>query len=306
MRPSQLARLQRGLVVLIALTSAAWWWWGSRQGLAWYWCVAVQLMLWLPHAPVLAVEFMLLARFSDSSPAIEPTPSMLFMAWWGEVLSGVLTFGWRQPWRSNAVPDHLPVSAQGRRGLVLIHGFVCNRGLWTSWTRRLTAMNVPFTAINLEPVFGDIEHYVPLIDAAVRRVEAATGMPPLIVAHSMGGLATRAWLRAHEEDDRCAGVVTIGTPHSGTWLARFSMTRNGHQMRRQGAWLRALAADEPITRYQHFTCFFGHCDNIVFPAATAMLPGADNRHLEGTAHVHMITRPEVWDEVMRQLDLPAQ
>jgi triacylglycerol lipase len=36
-----------------------------------------------------------------------------------------------------------------------------------------------------------------------------------------------------------------------------------------------------------------------------MLPGADNRHLAGTAHVHMIMRPEVWDEVIRRQQAPA-
>lgn len=306
MPPSQLARLQRGLLLLILLLLGVWWWWSGRQGLVWGWRAAGYIVLMLPHAPVLAIEFLLLASFSDPHPARVPTPTMLLAAWWGEVWSGVLTFGWRQPWRPNAVPDHLPVSAQGRRGLLLIHGFVCNRGLWTTWLGRLRAEDTPFVALNLEPVFGDIERYVPLIESAVARLEAATGKPSLIVAHSMGGLATRAWLRAHQADARCAGVVTIGTPHHGTWLARFSMTRNGHQMRRGGDWLQALAADEPITRYERFTCFFSHCDNIVFPAATAMLPGADNRHLAGAAHVHMITCPEVWDEVIRRLALPDQ
>jgi predicted alpha/beta hydrolase family esterase len=272
----------------------------------WYWRVVLSVPLMLPHAAVLAIEFVLLAKFSDPRPAAAPTRSMLFSAWWGEVLSDVLIFGWRQPWRYNAVPDHLPMTAVGQRGLVLVHGFVCNRGLWTPWLKRLRTSGMAFVAVNLEPVFGDIEDYVPVIEAAVNRVEAVTGMPPLIVAHSMGGLATRAWLRAYRSDARCAGVVTIGTPHEGTWLARFSMTRNGHQMRRDGAWLRELRDDEPLTRYQRFTCFYGHCDNIVFPAATAMLPGADNRHIDGTAHVHLITRPEVWNEVMRRVAMPAQ
>jgi triacylglycerol lipase len=304
MPTSQLARLQRGLVLSILLALGVWWWWSGRQGLAWYSRLAISLPLMLPHAPVLAFEFLLLARFSDPRPASTPSLSMLIRAWFGEVLSDVLIFGWRQPWRSNAEPDHLPASAAGQRGLVLIHGFVCNRGLWTPWLKRLRARGSTFVAVNLEPVFGDIEDYVPLIEAAVARVEAATGVPPLIVAHSMGGLAVRAWLRAHQSDARCAGVVTIGTPHRGTWLARFSMTRNGYQMRQDGDWLRALRNDEPIARYRSFTCFYGHCDNIVFPAATAMLPGADNRHIDGTAHVHLITRAQVWDEVVRQLTLP--
>ncbi len=215
---------------------------------------------------------------------------------------GLLTFAWRQPWRWNSVPDHLPVTARGRRGVLLVHGFFCNRGLWLPWLERLRADDRPCVAINLEPVFGSIDDYIVLIEAAVARIEAATGLPPLIVAHSMGGLATRAWLQACHADERCAGVVTIGSPHHGTWLARFALTANGRQMRRRGAWLTALAAAEPPLRYTRFTCFYGHCDNIVFPAGTATLPGADNRHLAGTAHVDMVMRAEVFTEVLRRLD----
>jgi hypothetical protein len=54
--------------------------------------------------------------------------------------------------------------------------------------------------------------------------------------------------------------------------------------------------------YAQFTCFYGHCDNIVFPTLTATLSGADNRHLAATAHIHMAYRPEVIAEVLRWLD----
>ena len=44
-------------------------------------------------------------------------------------------FCWRQPFRSNAEPDHLPCGERGRRGVVFVHGFVCNRGLWNPLMR---------------------------------------------------------------------------------------------------------------------------------------------------------------------------
>jgi triacylglycerol esterase/lipase EstA (alpha/beta hydrolase family) len=96
-------------------------------------------------------------------------------------------------------------------------------------------------------------------------------------------------------------AITIGTPHHGTWLARFAMSRNSRQMRQQSAWLKNLAQREPSGRAQRFTCFYSHCDNIVFPPSTATLPGADNRHLAGMAHVHMVDCPEPFEEVMRWL-----
>jgi triacylglycerol esterase/lipase EstA (alpha/beta hydrolase family) len=189
--------------------------------------------------------------------------------------------------------------------VLLVHGFVCNRGLWNPWLRELRAAQVPAIAVNLEPVFGSIDAYIPILEAAVRRLELATGLEPVIVAHSMGGLATRAWLASAGNDARVHRVITLGTPHHGTWMARYAATLNSRQMQQLGPWLTQLAAREPAARYARFTCFYGHCDNIVFPPSTATLPGADNRHLEAVAHVHMTYQPSVFSEVRRWLSMPA-
>jgi triacylglycerol esterase/lipase EstA (alpha/beta hydrolase family) len=199
-------------------------------------------------------------------------------------------FFWRQPFRWRAEPDSL-APTEGKRGVVFIHGFVCNRGFWNPWMRAVRASGHPFIAVNLEPVFGSIDDYARIIDDAVTRVtRAGGGMKPLLVCHSMGGLAARAWLRAHDGAHRVHHVVTIGSPHRGTWLGRFSHTANGRQMRHEGEWVAQLA------RHAHavpFTCWYSNCDNIVFPASTATLPGADNRFVRGIAHVELAFRPEV-------------
>jgi triacylglycerol esterase/lipase EstA (alpha/beta hydrolase family) len=210
-------------------------------------------------------------------------------------------FCWRQPFFSHRWPDHLPPGVQGRRGVLLVHGFVCNRGLWNPWLQRLHAQGVPFIAVNLEPVFGSIDDYIGILEQAVRRLEQATGEAPVIVAHSMGGLAVRRWWAEHGDEARVHHVLTIGTPHRGTWLARFAVTRNARQMQQISRWLQTLAAREPATRAERFTCFYSHCDNIVFPPATATLAGADNRHIAGVPHVHMADRHEPWAELQRWL-----
>jgi len=139
----------------------------------------------------------------------------------------------------------------------------------------------------------------------MQKLERATGLAPVVVAHSMGGLALRRWWAEHGDNGRVHHALTLGTPHHGTWLARFAMTRNSRQMQQISRWLQTLAAREPAGRAARFTCFYSHCDNIVFPPATATLPGADNRHLPGVPHVHMADRPEPWQALQRLLD-PAQ
>jgi hypothetical protein len=70
-------------------------------------------------------------------------------------------------------------------------------------------------------------------------------------------------------------------------------------MRVGSDWLARLAASEiPATRAR-FTCFWSHCDNIVFPTRSATLAGADNRHLPVTPHVQMVEHPAVFAEVVR-------
>jgi hypothetical protein len=263
--------------------------------------VLLALGVALLHVPLMALEFLLLHRVNRGDAAPPAKTAEMLRAWAAEALGALHVFGWQQPWRWRRHADHLPADAHGRRGLILVHGFVCNRGLWNPWWPRLRQAGVPCIAVNLEPVFGSIDRYPAVIEAAVQRMTQATGQPPLLVAHSMGGLAVRAWLRDHDADARVHGVVTIGTPHHGTWLGRFGFAPNAQQMRWQSRWLQQLSAAEPAQRYRRFTCFWGHCDNIVFPASTATLPGADNRHLRGHAHVHLLQHPQVLDTVLQRL-----
>jgi triacylglycerol lipase len=298
-----LARLQQFVTVSLVCAATAWAVYFVQAGLPAWGCVGAALIL-AGYAVFLGVEFLMLAWVQEPGPVPPPTAAHLLRAWWGEVLSAPAVFCWRQPFRSLSEPDHLEATAATRRGVVFVHGFVCNRGFWNPWMKHLRATGVPFVAVNLEPLFDSISRYADTIDEAVRRVERATGRSPVVVAHSMGGLAVRAWLDKFDADGRVHRVVTVGTPHRGTWLARYGRTVNSREMSLKSPWLTDLAANSSGDRHALFTCFYSNCDNIVFPASTATLPGADNRHIPATAHVHMAFQETVFNEVSRWLATP--
>lgn len=286
---SRLARLQRGLLAVLVGLAAAWalaWW--PRHPIA---AVVGALAILFVHAIVLGLEFMLLGPASRSDPTPRPGVAALVRAWAREVAQDVHVFAWRQPfaWRRHA--DTLQ-GQDGAVGLVFVHGFVCNRGFWMPWLQQAQRRGHPFIAVNLEPVFCSIDSYAPAIEQAIRRMTAATGRPPLLVCHSMGGLAARACLRRARGDLAIAHLVTIASPHQGTWLARFGRTANGRQMRMDGEWLRTLRSEERLDA-SRATCWYSNCDNVVFPPAAATLPGADNRLVPGAAHVDLAFRDEV-------------
>jgi pimeloyl-ACP methyl ester carboxylesterase len=298
------SRLARRLQVSCALVFAL-----AAGWCAWRW----------PHSPlqalagaafVLAVPSLVLAielgivRLVGTAHADIPAPSVLQLvrAWASEVRHFHHAFCWRQPFRWRAAADTLDDRCHGRTGVVLVHGFMCNRGFWTLWLQRLAAQGRACIAVNLEPVYGSIDGYAQTIDEAVRHVAALTGRPPLLVAHSMGGLAARAWWRVRGRGNTIAHLVTIGSPHGGTWLARLSTRANGRQMRLRNRWLQALAADEKRRPLPAATCWYSNCDNVVFPAATAMLPLGENRFLAGQAHVALAFHPAVLAHCLQVLD----
>jgi triacylglycerol lipase len=291
-----LARLQRFTTLSLLAAAALWAVFFYRNGHPAWAGVGVVLIVF-GYALFLAIEFLLVWRVHGDDRAPKASGAQLLKAWWGETHTAPRIFCWQQPFRSRLVPDHLP-AANGRRGLVLVHGFVCNRGLWNRWMLRLREQDVPFIAVNLEPVFGSISDYAPTIEQAVQRMQGVTGLAPVLVGHSMGGLAIRAWAAAFAGRDRAHRIITIGSPHRGTWLGRFGTSRNAREMALGTDWQRALEANESEGHFSNFTCFYSHCDNIVFPASTATLPGADNRHVTGSAHVQLIDQPEVFDEVL--------
>jgi triacylglycerol esterase/lipase EstA (alpha/beta hydrolase family) len=170
----------------------------------------------------------------------------------------------------------------------------------------LTDSSHAFMALSLEPVFCSIDAYVDQIEQAVQLVTEASELKPILVCHSMGGLAARAWLE-RQTFDRVQHVVTIGTPHNGTWLARFAQGLSGHQMRQGSDWLRQLDERMPaVNKSTLFTCWYSNCDNVVFPTSTAMLPGADNRFVRGAGHLKLAFLPEVMSKTLAMIYLPTR
>ena len=297
-----LAALQRFLTLSLLAAALAWLlYFGRASPLL---AITGFVVMLLGYSAFFAVEFMLLRQLNKADPTPRASGRELLRAWWGETMTSPRVFCWRQPFRSQLAADQLGPSerVRGRRGVVFVHGFFCNRGLWTPWLQRLQGSGHAFIAVNLEPIFGSIDDYAPQVDAAVQQVTQATGLPPLLVCHSMGGLAARAWLKHMKAESRVHHVVTIGTPHRGTWLARFGHGHNGRQMRLQSDWQAQLDLDMPAGRNALFTCWYSNCDNIVFPASTATLPGADNRLVRGAAHVQLAFVPEVMDATLALLD----
>lgn len=283
-----------------AIAFAAWRLWGAAPWVA----------LALGLACVVLVRLVInMNNFVLSACFASPTPRAFHLGWRTrlrllaeEYRSSMLYTSWFMPRaaacrRIELHSRHVPV--------LLIHGYGCNSGYWAYLAPRLQRNHISYASIDLEPVGGAIDGYVPLVERAVAELCVATGAAQVaIVAHSMGGLVARAWMRDHGST-RVARLITLGTPHHGTGLASFGLGANAAQMRRvRGAacdWLCRLAAAEDPARRALITSIFTHHDNIVSPQTSSVLEGARNLALGGVGHVALGCNGRVLDLVMEEL-----
>jgi predicted alpha/beta hydrolase family esterase len=180
--------------------------------------------------------------------------------------------------------------ARGVLPVVFVHGILCNAGVWhrmLAALERQRAANL-FT-LNLTPQLASIDHYARQLGERVEEACRAAGTgQAIIVAHSMGGLVARSWIARLGGAARTARLVTLGSPHHGSLLARDFPARWAGEMLCGSEWLARLAGETVPT-----TSIYSRADEFVAPQESARLEGARNVALERLGHLELLCSEEV-------------
>lgn len=178
---------------------------------------------------------------------------------------------------------------QANLPVLLIHGYMCNAGVWRTTQRQLKRLGITSLAVSLEPPFCSIDHYMTSIDEAIATLRSAAGSHQVnVIGHSMGGLVIRAWVRArgHEQIHH---VCTLGSPHAGTAMSALGLGDNVRQMQWLSNWLHELSNHpHDLTLRRKMTCFWAHHDNIISPPQSSILPNATVIGVPDCGHLALI------------------
>lgn len=194
------------------------------------------------------------------------------------------------PLESLALRADPPRAPTDRVPVLFLHGYFSNRAILRSLVRSLEAGGAgPLYTFNFRGLTTPIDALVAQLAGQVDEIARATTQPKVVlVCHSMGGLVARAYLARHGAG-KVAKVVTMGSPHHGTALARLGPGGNARQMRHASEFLAALARVEgeggpgcPVTS------IYSVHDNLVAPQDTSRLPWARNVAIHGVGHVDML------------------
>lgn len=259
---------------------------------------------WSRHARRLAAAgTALLDPAVLAGAAVEAAWLSAHVATWPAGLLGGRGRAARRPYRL----EHLPpvqrgllvsdVEAAGTP-ILLVHGVVSNRSVFTLLRRGLTRRGFSNVfAMNYATVATDVRTAALRLAEEVERVVAETGYERIhVIGHSLGGLIGRYYVTRLGGDARVHTLVTLGTPHEGTWAAYAVPTRVMEQMRPGSGLMRELARPVHGCRTR-FISYWSDSDQAIVPRASAALRHGDlrarNVRLHGAGHLTLPMLGEV-------------
>lgn len=178
-----------------------------------------------------------------------------------------------------------------KRPVILLHGLLHNRAVWFLMKQRLEQCGYTVVTVNLPP-FEMVETLARKISEIVEETLVTYDAEQVdIVGHSMGGLLARYYIEFMGGNKRVAHCVLLGTPNAGSKLAPFALSPMGRELMPGSDFLTELNA-EPLSSSVRYISIFSRHDNLVIPAESAELPGAETIEVEWLGHNSLLFHRE--------------
>lgn len=213
-----------------------------------------------------------------------------------------------------AAPDGLedcPVCSE-RRPLILVHGINGGPGNYDVMVERLLADGWPEDYVvrfeAADPSWGCNVDNAHALDALVEQTRERTCQGRVdIVAHSMGTLSSRYYIKNLGGAERVNTYVTLGGMHHGLFTPCLAPDFLGvcvwQELCQSGDFIAQLNADPATPGSLHWVSIYGTADRTV-PNESSHLDDAENIVIEGAEHDGengLLQREDAYEEVLRVL-----
>jgi hypothetical protein len=190
--------------------------------------------------------------------------------------------------------------------ILLVHGMVGNGSIFTVLRRALRRRGFgPVHTVNYSPFTRDVREGARVLGRHVETLCAQTGYERVhVIAHSLGGVIARYYVQRLGGDARVHTLVTLGTPHRGTYAAHLLPVLLARQLRPGSDVLAELAAPVYLCRTR-FVAVWSDLDQLIYPKDHAQLDHPDlaarNVLLPGIGHMSLPINRRVVHEVVQTL-----
>lgn len=197
-----------------------------------------------------------------------------------------------------------PRRQPGQRGetpVLLLHGLFNNRAswFWMKWQLRKQGFNNIIT-INLSSWHNE-EVLTELVAKKVDELRHRLGVNKVhLVCHSMGGIIARNFIQLRGGAAKVDNCVFLGSPHSGSKLAPFTLAPLGRILVPGSDFLQRLNTAKPPEGV-NTTNIYTRKDNMVLPNTSSELPWGKPVMLDGLGHTALIYRKVAQQAVLEAL-----
>ncbi len=190
-----------------------------------------------------------------------------------------------------------------RNPVLLIHGIDDTTRLFGRMLRLLEENGWEAHSFDLIPNDGTagIEKLAEQLAGFVLKQWPA-GQPFDMLGFSVGGLGARYYVQRLDRTHRVKRLVTISSPHAGTWVAWLRQNEGVRQMRPCNPLLRSLNDHVEWLQRVKVTSFWTAFDLMILPATSSVLAGARSVRWGVAAHPLMMRDKNVLAAVMRALE----
>jgi triacylglycerol lipase len=177
--------------------------------------------------------------------------------------------------------------------ILLVHGMIDNRAIFTVLSRQLRRRGFQqVLTVNYSPTTNDIRAAARRLSAEIEGLVARTGYERIqLVGHSLGGLIARYYVQCLGGDARVRTLVTLGSPHAGTLLARLVPPMLLCRQLSPGSDLYAELAGPATGCRTRFVSYYSDVDQLIVPRQSARIehPDLDARNVlvQGAGHMSL-------------------
>ena len=195
-----------------------------------------------------------------------------------------------------------PGKPDGHPPLIFVHGLGGNRGnfllmSWYLWLLgRKRSYKIHFDAGQ------SMQDMTTALARFIQEVLKVTGQHQVeIVAHSFGGLVARMAIKKYRLSHHVKTLITLGSPHHGTYSARYANTALTRDIRPNSKLIKELEK-QPWPKGVRGVTFWSRSDILIIPPESAAMDGTTQVEITPFTHYSYLIDPKSWAAVQRALE----
>lgn len=197
--------------------------------------------------------------------------------------------------------------AVSKRSVLLVHGLGDTARVFDTMVAYLRDRGwQDIHAVTLTPSNGEVGLAELAVQVQAYVGDRLAGKVFDLVGFSMGGIVSRYYVQRLGGAQRVNRLITLSSPHNGTWTGYLRQNLGARQMRPGSPFLQDLNRTVHELAQVGFVSVWTPFDLMIVPASSSQLPVGEMIQLSVLAHPLMLRDRNALETVVERLDTPIE